>query len=168
MSAYIPEPRGRSLANTESSGARGAALVSGKSTPTFLSTPDLNCATLSSLVLPGYPPERPTSNDGGSMMQKRHRSRRYRYGMGAACIGSDLAGRYHHVHGMMTKSAMGERTPPFSHWTLRYKFALSAETETTVPAAKHSVTSPRTDAAHPDRSSTTRHAPCPTTPAPAI
>ena len=85
MSAYQPKPRGRALAKTESLGAP-AVIVSGKSTPTSLPSPNLNCdpklapahrlpARASNISNASRATARkasfqePTSNDGDSMMQ---------------------------------------------------------------------------------------------------
>ncbi|KAF8438167.1 hypothetical protein L210DRAFT_3761710 [Boletus edulis BED1] len=85
-SAYKHRPRGRALAKTESSSALGRDLASGKSTPTSLPSPNLNCdpkiapaprlpAGVANISNANHPTTRnasfpePTSNDGDSTMQ---------------------------------------------------------------------------------------------------
>jgi hypothetical protein len=83
MSAYKPEPRGRALAKTASLGAPGVVLVSGKSTPTSLPSPNLNCdlklapahrlparaSVISNVTARKASFPEPTSTDGDSAMQ---------------------------------------------------------------------------------------------------
>ncbi|KAI9567456.1 hypothetical protein HD554DRAFT_2039505 [Boletus coccyginus] len=83
MSAYKPEPRGRALEKTASLGAPGAGLVSGKSTPTSLPSPNLNCnpklvpaprlltqtSNISNTIARKKSFPEPTSNNGDSTMQ---------------------------------------------------------------------------------------------------
>ena len=82
MSAYKPEPRGRALEKTASLGAP-VVLVSGKSTPTSLPSPNLNCdlklapalrlptraTTIPNAIARKISFPEATSNDGDSPMQ---------------------------------------------------------------------------------------------------